>query len=402
MFNMRRRIVITGVGVRVSNAKNYEGFISSIRGMVPGQSEITLFDTSNLRTNIACQIQDELKYQEDCYERTTKIAFEAIDDFLGKDGVAEVIKRHKDEIVLSYSTSLSGNESMMKYIHQTKNDENADTSHIYNIPNFINQLSARLGVSGPTYTTMSACAAGTAAAGIAIDEIRDGSANVAIVGGADALTEFSSVGFHSLKSLAPGECRPFDIDRQGINLGEASAFFLFEELEHALARNAKIYAEVLGYCSKNEAYHMTSPHPEGDGAYVVMKDALADAGLSIKDDMVYINAHGTGTKANDEMEFKAIKRLFGDCPNVYVSSTKSITGHCLGAAGSIELAVVIAALSNGFIPGTAHTDDILEQHDNIKIVAGSSPEVDIEYAISNSFAFAGNTSSIILKKYEGK
>ncbi|MEY8238045.1 beta-ketoacyl-[acyl-carrier-protein] synthase family protein [Lachnospiraceae bacterium 66-29] len=394
---MRKRIVITGIGVRSSNAKNTEDLLVALKELREGQCNITLYDTQKLRSNIGCQIKEKLKYQTECDERTTAIAFEAIDDLYQDPEIEKLIRDNKYDVVFSFATSMSGNQNMMTYV-DSKNPQE-DENYVYIVPDFINKIGQKLGVKGPVYTTMSACAAGTAAAGAAIDEIRTGKTKVAVVGGTDALTLFSSVGFSCLKAIAKEECKPFDISRGGINLGEASAFLVFEELENAKARKAKIYAEVLGYAAKNEAYHITSPRPDGEGAYSVMKEALEDAEVKLKDENIYINAHGTGTMVNDQMEIKAIMKLFHDNSSVYVSSTKSITGHCLGAAGSIELAISALALKNQFIPGTYRTKEALETTENVKLPLGKSISHPIDYVLSNSFAFAGNTACIILKKY---
>lgn len=272
---MRKRIVITGIGVRSSNAKNTEDLLVALKELREGQCNITLYDTQKLRSNIGCQIKEKLKYQTECDERTTAIAFEAIDDLYQDPEIEKLIRVNKYDVVFSFATSMSGNQNMMTYV-DSKNPQE-DENYVYIVPDFINKIGQKLGVKGPVYTTMSACAAGTAAAGAAIDEIRTGKTKVAVVGGTDALTLFSSVGFSCLKAIAKEECKPFDISRGGINLGEASAFLVFEELENAKARKAKIYAEVLGYAAKNEAYHITSPRPDGEGAYSVMKEALEDA-----------------------------------------------------------------------------------------------------------------------------
>lgn len=394
---MKKRIVITGIGVRSSNAKNTDDLLNALYELREGQCKINLYDTEKLRSDIGCQIRENLIYEQECDERTTAIAFEAIDDLYKDAEVKKMIEENKDNVVLSFATSMSGNQNMMVYVDSEKSQE--DERYVYIVPDFINKIEQKLGVNGPVYTTMSACAAGTAAAGVAIDEIRKGTSNVAIVGGTDALTLFSTVGFSALKAIAEKECKPFAKDRSGINLGEASAFLVFEELEHAKNRGAVIYAEVLGYAAKNEAYHITSPRPDGEGAYIVMKEAMEDAEVEITDENIYVNAHGTGTGANDQMEMKAITKLFERNPNVYVSSTKAITGHCLGAAGSIELAISALALKNQFIPGTYRTEEAIEAMDNIRLPLGKSFDHPVDYVLSNSFAFAGNTACVVLKKY---
>lgn len=393
---MNKRIVITGIGARSSNAKNYSDLYDAVSKLREGQCEIDLYETNGLRSEIGCQIKDKLLYEDQCDERTTSIAFEAIDDLYRDKEIKKLVSDNKFDVLFSFATSMSGNQNMMRYVEE----ENKEEKFVYIVPDFINKISQRLGVEGPVYTTMSACAAGSAAAGVAIDEMRKGTTSIAIVGGTDALTLFSSVGFSSLKAIAEGKCMPFDVNRGGINLGEASAFLVFEELEHAKARNARIYAEVMGYSAKNEAYHITSPRPDGEGAYIVMKEALEDAGITLTNENIYVNAHGTGTSANDSMEIKAIEKLFHNNPNIFVSSTKAMTGHCLGAAGSIELAISAMVLDKQILPGTLRTKETIATLDNIKLPIGVTESHPVDYVITNSFAFAGNTACVILKKFE--
>lgn len=391
-----KRVVITGIGVKCSLADNYQDLLVNMENKLLGQKQITLFETDDLRTKIGCEIK-EVTDRGDYFERVTNLALDSINDLEEHFGLKAIVDSLDGEVMLSYSSSLSGNELMMDYLAS----EDKDNRLIYDIPSFIDKLSRSLGISGPVYTTMSACAAGTAATGVVIDAIRQGEFEVGVVGGSDVLTYFSIAGFNSLKSLAEGPCQPFDIDRTGINLGEASAFFIFEELEHAQRRGATILAEVMGHCSKNEAYHITSPNPKGEGATIAMKGAFADAGLDLSSitEPIYVNMHGTGTVANDSMELLAIEDTFKN-NEVYFSSTKSRTGHCLGAAGSIELAISVLSLEQGMVYATINTQNPVEMPENIHGIYGDNLKVDFDYVVSNSFAFAGNTSSIVLKKYE--
>lgn len=391
-----KRVVITGVGAKCSIANNYQDLLINLENKLLGQKQITLFNTDDLRTKIGCEIEEVID-QGGYFERVTNLALESIKDLEEHFDLKNIVDSLDGDIMFSYSSSLSGNELMMDYLA----GKDKDNRLIYDIPSFIDKLTRSLGINGPVYTTMSACAAGTAATGVVIDAIRQGEFEVAIVGGSDVLTYFSTAGFNSMKSLAEGPCQPFDTNRAGINLGEASAFFIFEELEHAQRRGATILAEVMGYCSKNEAYHITSPNPKGEGAANTMKNAFADAGLDLSSitGPIYVNTHGTGTVANDSMELLAIADTFKD-NEVYFSSTKSRTGHCLGAAGSIELAISILSLEQGMIYATINTQDSIETYENIHGIYGDNYKVDFDYTVSNSFAFAGNTSSIILKKYK--
>ena len=243
---------------------------------------------------------------------------------------------------------------------------------------------------------MAACASGTTAIGIAYDQVQSDKADIVIAGGADPLTYFSCAGFHALKSLSNSVGKPFDKKRDGINIGEASAFFIVEELRHALERNAKIYGEILGYGINNDAYHVTSPSPDGCGATASINMAMAHTDIAVAD-IDYINAHGTGTHLNDEMEANVIKNMF-DGKDLNVSSTKSVTGHCMAAAGAVEFAVVLMAIKNGIVPSSANLADKMDEcMDNVYNT--KSFERPIKYALSNSFAFAGNTSSILVGGY---
>jgi len=392
---MRKRIVITGVGLRTSNAYSFNDWVQSMdETMKCGQREITLFNTSQLRTNIAAQIEDELKYKDEPIERPTQIAYEAIDDLLQDESIKKLIEEEDGDVLLSYATSISGNAHVMSSYNFEGNEAG---KQLYNITDYTTYVRKKLGTHGATYTTMSACAAGTAAAGVVIDAIRLGQSKVAIVGGADGLTYFTAAGFHGLNSLSAESCKPFDVNRKGINLGEGGAFFVFEEYEHAKARGAKLYAEVLGYAVTNEAYHITSPRPDGSGAAQVMREAMEDANIDFPVENIYVNAHGTGTVANDEMELKAITEVFKDYKEVYVGSTKAFTGHCLGAAGCVELATSIATLETNTIMGMPNTEEPMPTQDNIHLVTKPIKDAKIDLIVSNSFAFAGNDACIVLK-----
>ena len=232
--------------------------------------------------------------------------------------------------------------------------------------------------------------------GITFDMIKNDKVDMVIAGGADQMTEFSCVGFHALKSLSNYKCKPFDKKRDGINIGEAGAFFLVEELQHALDRNAKIYGEILGYGINNDAYHITSPSPDGEGAKASMKMALKDTGVELSQ-IDYINAHGTGTELNDSMESKAINDLFDHA--VTVSSTKATIGHCMAASGALEFAAVLLAIKYGQVPPTLGLTDKMDECEKMDYNT-ELRDKNVEYAMSNSFAFAGNSASILVETYK--
>jgi 3-oxoacyl-[acyl-carrier-protein] synthase II len=252
------------------------------------------------------------------------------------------------------------------------------------------------GIAGETYVSSAACASGTTAAGMAFDFIRNGLCRVCVVGGADPLTAPVAVGFHALKSLSGGVCNPYDESRDGINIGEGAAFFMFERLEDAKERNAPIYAEILGYGLANDAYHMTAPDPSGAAVKKAMEDALTGRNADLVD---HINGHGTGTVANDRMELDAIERVFGEqTRNISVTSTKALIGHCMGASGALELAAVLCAVENGVAMPLPKLSRPLETSAHISSEASRG---EIRLALSNSFAFAGNIASLLVGRYNG-
>lgn len=388
---MKKRVVVTGIGVVSSIGNNKDEILDSIIKMKTG-----------IKDNIICSRYESLnKYkaaessfnnpiinnskQMDKIELMTRYA---IDQAMNDSGISvDSYKDNANRVSLSFATSLAGNDYVVNYFKTGKKDY----TWLTNQRNYINTIAKDYNIRGACYTTSTACASGTSGAGIGFDLIRDSEADIVIVGGADSLSEFSMFGFHALKTICDGLCKPFDLERCGINLGEASAFFIFEEYDHAIKRNAKIYCEVVGYGLANDAYHSTSPDPNGKGASLSIEMALNEANITAKD-INYINAHGTATTANDEMEVKIIKRIFDN--NSYVSSTKSLTGHCLGAAGSIELAICILAMDNQIYPKTYNSHlNIDEEAVFLKEINSS----DIKYSLSNSFAFAGNVASIIIK-----
>jgi 3-oxoacyl-[acyl-carrier-protein] synthase II len=257
-------------------------------------------------------------------------------------------------------------------------------SNIYKLPK-------KLKIKGPVFVNTSACAAGTTAIGTAYSLVNSGICDMVITGGIDPLTEFSSYGFHSLQNLSSTPCRPFDKDRDGITLGEGGALFVLESYESAQKRNAKMYCEVLGYGLGNDAYHATSPDPSGDGAYRVMTQALNQADIAPAE-IDYINTHGTGTEINDSMEIKAIERLTSEC---HVNSIKSQVGHCLAAAGAVEFAATVLSIENSYVYPNINICNPINSLEEVKLSA-ELVQKDIHYALSNSFAFAGNAASIVV------
>ena len=254
------------------------------------------------------------------------------------------------------------------------------------------------GVRGSVDISSASCAAGTTAIGMAFDFIRNGLCKCAVAGGAEELTQIAGYGFNCLKSLSRDVCNPYDVTRDGINIGEGGAFFMLETLESARSRNAKIYCEILGFASGNDAYHATSPEPTGEEAYHLMMNALDDAGITAGQ-IDYINGHGTGTILNDSMETNALKRLYdGAERKPFVSSTKALVGHCMGASGAIELASVLRSMQTGEPIVMPKLNEPLDDSG----MFAATESVDMEYALSNSFGFAGNSACIVLRKWVGE
>jgi len=334
-------------------------------------------------------------------ERTIQLAYTALDEAVNDSGLSSKdISEFGIRCSLSISTSLGGNLRLMKYVSEEKDksgySEEANPLWLTDLHLYTRKILERSGVKGMSFTTNSACAAGTAAAGTAYELIVNDRADLVVCGGCDPLAEFSIAGFNILKAMSPTGCRPFSEDRDGMILGEAAAFFIFEEKERALKRGAHCYAEVIGYGLSNDAYHITSPDPNSGGAIRSMNIAI-DRNNIDRSKIDYINAHGTGTILNDRMEINAVDKVFGDYgKKIMISSTKSMTGHCLGAAGSVEVAVTAMTIDKQAAPPTISLVNPEDKFKNYNFVKGKALPSKIKYALSNSFAFAGNSASILL------
>ncbi|MHB1391658.1 MAG: beta-ketoacyl-[acyl-carrier-protein] synthase family protein [Clostridia bacterium] len=388
---MKRRVVVTGIGILCTLGKDKTEVLNSLKKGDSGLKKSNICKPYKELEDIKvgeCDFDSLEVENHNTLERVEHMMRKALDEALCDSGLTiDELEKKGSRVSLSLSTSLAGTEYILKSIKE----EEKQGLWLLHSREFISRMMKDYKIKGSSYTTSSACAAGTAGAGIGYDLVKSDDADIALVGGADNLTMFSLFGFNALKSLSGDICKPFDQSRDGTNLGEGSSFIILEELEHAKKRNARCYGEIVGYGLANDAYHVTSPDPEGEGAYFSMEMAIKEAGIS-PEDVDYINAHGTGTVANDIMEIQSIRRLFGDNP--YVSSTKSRTGHCLGAAGSIEIGICLLALnSNLFLPTI---------NSSVNIVEDWSPQIKknsnkgIKTMASNSFAFAGNTASIII------
>lgn len=299
----------------------------------------------------------------------------------------------ESRVSLSLATSIMGSEHVIEYVKK------GDIDYIGKSKLFEIRLAKAFGIGGEMYTTSSACASGSAAVGVAVDLIRSGKADIVVCCCTDHISDLSLHGFMALETISPEVCKPFDKTRNGINIGEGCACFIIEDYDHALKRNADIKGEITGYGLANDACHITSPDPEGIGAGLSMMMAITDnlSNGELKDnDHIYVNAHGTGTNANDSMELKAIKNSLDDKGQYVVSSTKSLTGHCLGAAGGIELALGLMMLEDGCVYPTqnSNTDMDSEYNLNKELKQDFAPD----FLLSNSFAFGGNDATIAVRK----
>jgi 3-oxoacyl-[acyl-carrier-protein] synthase II len=402
------RVVVTGFGIICAIGNNKEEFLNSLKNGTDGVKNITLFDASGYRTDKAGMIDfepiDQDKIKNPDHDRCLYL-IEHASNLAMEDSGLMLDKSLAYNYGVSLATSLGCVDYLEKYI---KGKESSDSDCLNDellhnltfVPHSIptSYLASKYNFTGPVFTVDTACASGTNSIGYAYDKIANNECDIMITGGVDVLNLLSFSGFSSMMNLTQTKCTPFDTKRSGLVLGEGAAIFIFEKYESAKKRGAKIYAEVCGYGISNDAYHETQPDPNAGGAIRAMEMALSTQNIRTNS-IDYINAHGTGTKFNDLMESVAIKNMFeGVEEKPFVSSTKAATGHALGAAGAIEFAACLMAVSQNFIPPTLNLENSLEQMQEYDFVPKNSVEYDINYAMSNSFGFAGNCSSIVIKK----
>lgn len=409
-----KRVVITGLGAITPIGKNLADYWDSLLQGRSGVGAVTLFDASEH----ACQIAAEVK-NFDPHEYLDKKDAKRMDRFAQfgvcasiqaiADAQLEINELNADRVGVLIGTGVGGlrvmetqNENLL-----TKGPKKVSP---FTIPMMIANMAAGLtaihtGAKGPNSCTVTACAAGSHAIGDAFRLIQGGYAEAMICGGAEAaVTPLSFAGFSSAKALSTrndspeNASRPFDRDRDGFVMGEGSGILVIEELEQALKRGARIYAEIVGYGMTCDAYHMTSPVPGGQGATKAIELALADGNLN-PNQVDYINAHGTSTQANDSNETKAIKKALGErASQITVSSTKSMTGHLLGGSGGIEAVATVMAIANNRVPPTINLEN-LDPDCDLDYVPNSSREQEVNVALSNSFGFGGHNVTLAFKKY---
>ena len=410
---MKRRVVITGLGAITPIGNNVESFWKGIKLGKNGIDEISLFNAENLKVKMAAEVKDFDpsnfidKKEAKRMDRYTQFAVIAAEESI-KDSNLDFNTLNRERIGVMFGSGIGGLCTIESQI-RTLVAKGPNRVSPLTIPMAISNIASgtiaiKHGILGSTLSLTSACATSTHCIGEAYRSIKDGYLDIVVAGGAEAsICEFGIAGFQSLTALSRSEDRnrasiPFDKERNGFVMGEGAGSLILEDLDSALKRGAKIYAEVVGYGSTCDAYHITSPCLDGDGAYRAMRDALIDADIST-DKISYINAHGTSTEINDKVETLAIKKALGDnYMDAYVSSTKSMTGHLLGAAGAIEAIVSIKALQDNFVPATINYVNEDEDCD-LNLVVNEGKESNVEYTMSNSLGFGGHNGTLIFKKW---
>ena len=412
---MKKRVVITGLGCVTPVGTGKEDFWVNIKSGVSGIDKITRFDYTNYQTQIAGEVKDftpedyiskkELKKMD----RFTQFAMVA-SKLAVADSELDLDSIDRNRMGTVIGTGIGGVETIEAQHKNLLEKGNRRVSPFF-IPMMIGNMAAgqvaiQFGAKGPSTTICTACASGTNSVGDAFKIIQRGDADIMIAGGTEAaVAEFAVAGFCNMKAMSTNNdnpqqaSRPFDKDRDGFVMGEGCGILILEELESAKKRNAKIYAEIVGYGMTSDAYHITTPAENGEGAARSMQVAINDAGIE-PSQIDYINAHGTSTYYNDLYETMAIKSVFGEyAKNVSVSSTKSMTGHLLGASGAIEAIVCALAIKDNFVPPTINLENPGEGMD-LDYTPNKGKERVINYALSNSLGFGGHNATIVLKKYE--
>ena len=416
-----KRVVITGLGALTplgnTAAETWRAMVAGVSGIAP----ITSFDATQFKTHFAGEVKGfdpeavidrkEARHMDRYAQFSVCVADEAL-----RDSGLDLDKEDRSRVGVIWGSGMGGLQSSEEDIMAFAEGNRVPRFNPFMIPKAIPSIAAGhisilYGLGGPSFSVSTACSSSSHAVASAFDQIRLGHADVLLTGGADADVTYTGIGgFNAMHALSTRNdspqtaSRPFSKSRDGFVLGEGAACLVLEEYEHAMARGAKIYAEMIGVGMTSDAYHMTAPEPDGKGAERVMRLAIQDAGLQ-PSDIDYINTHGTSTPMGDITELKAIKRVFGE--HVYdmnLDSTKSMTGHMIGATGAVEALSCVMALKEGIIPPTINhdPDDVDEEIDyRINFTFGKAQKRDINYALSNTFGFGGHNACLVFKKWEG-
>ena len=412
-----KRVVITGLGALTPLGKTLPDYWDGLTRGISGAALIRQFDATKFKTQFACELKDydagdyfdrkEARKLDQFAQYALVTAEEAV-----RDSGVDFEKTNRLRVGVIWGSGIGGLKTFQDEIMNYSSGDGTPRFNPFFIPKMIadiasGHISIKYGLMGPNYTTVSACASSTNAILDGFNLIRLGKADMILSGGSEAAVNQAGIGgFNALHALSTrnespeSASRPFDKNRDGFVLGEGSGCLVIEELEHAKKRGAKIYAEIAGGGMSADAYHITAPHPEGLGAINVMKFALEDAEMNTSD-IDYINVHGTSTPLGDIAETKAIKSVFGDNAfNLNISSTKSMTGHLLGAAGAIEAIASIKAIMHGIVPPTInHEEDDPDIDNRLNFTFNKAQEREVRAALSNTFGFGGHNTSVIFKKF---
>ena len=412
-----RRVVVTGIGTINPLGNNIEEYFANLEKGVSGAAPITHFDAEKFKTRFACEVKnyDPAQYfdrkEVRKYDLFTQYALIAATQAV-EDAAFDFDKLDKEQVGVIWASGIGGLKSFFDECLGYAEGGMTPRFSPFFIPRMISDIAAgfismKYGFMGPNYCTVSACASSNHGLIAAFDAIRYGKADVIVTGGSEAAVNEPSVGgFNSMQALStrnddPAHAsRPFDKDRDGFVVGEGAGALVLEELEHAKARGAKIYCEFVGGGESADAHHFTAPHPEGIGAMKSMRDAIKDAGIA-PTDIDYVNVHGTSTPLGDIAELKAVKGVLGDhIYNVNISSTKSMTGHLLGATGAVEALACIMAITKGIVPPTINCENLDPEIDSkLNLTLDKPQHREVKCALSNTFGFGGHNATVVFRKY---
>lgn len=409
---MEEKILITGLGVYCPIGKNIEELTDSLLNSKCGFKEVTEFETTGYRSNKAGVIKDMENIDTSTGLRSNQLLRPSVNQAIKDSGIFDS-EIDKTRVSISIGSSIAGYGGFVNWLFNRhyesedkpyRSDLNSNMKinyheSILNIPGTLlaTEIALEHDISGPLSCSVTACSASGNAMALAVDTIKNGLADVAIVGSVDPLSELTYMGFHAIRAMSKNLPKPLDENRDGLLIGEGSGCFILESESHLRKRGGKSYAEVAGYGLSNDAYHATQPHPNGEGAVVAMTEALNVANIS-SNEIEYINMHGTGTKHNDNAELKAIERILDErLKDVPISSSKSMLGHALGAAGSIEGVICVLALHKKFLPPSMNFHNQIKEFD-YQVVTKAKKDTDLKVVMNNSFGFGGNGASFIFRK----
>ena len=412
-----RRVVVTGLGALTPIGNNVKSYWDGLVSGRSGADLITYFDTSKFKTNFACELKefDALNHfdrkEARKLDKFAQYAVVCSDEALLDSGI-NLDKIDRTRVGVIWGSGIGGFETIQNEMINFSEGDGTPRFNPFFIPKLIPDIapgviSIRHGLKGPNFATVSACASSANSLIDSLNYIRLGYSEVIVCGGSEAGVTIAGIGgFNAVQALSKRNddpktaSRPFDVDRDGFVLGEGGGCLILEELEHAKARGAKIYAEIGGAGLSADAYHMTAPHPDGEGAISVMKNCLKDADIK-PHEVDAINMHGTSTPLGDKAEAKAIKEVFGDhAYNININSTKSMTGHLLGAAGAIEAISCVLSIKNGIVPPTInHFNDDPEIDNKLNFTFNKAQKRKVSVAMSNTFGFGGHNACVLIKEF---